>query len=104
MGLGIEEDLGVAHALAAGPGQVGPGQVIEVLFLAQYAAARVIDVEEGLQVAKNVGPANLLDGGIRQVNVVASSKLEHQIGLDGALDVQMKLGLWYISGEIRRVA
>src|SRR2546421_7753071 len=92
--LGIEEDLGMAHALAGGPGQVGPGEVVEVLLFEQYAAARVIDVEEGLQVAENVGPADVRDRGVRQGNGVSACQLEHQIRLEGALDVEMELGLW----------
>ena len=92
--LGIEEDLGVAHALASGPNQIGPGQVIEVLFLEKYAAARVIDVEEGLQVAENISVAHVLDRGIGQRNSVSACQLEHQLRLECALDVEMELGLW----------
>ena len=94
MRLGIEEDLGVAHALASGPNQIGPGQVIEVLFLEKYAAARVIDVEEGLQVAENISVAHVLDRGIGQRNSVSACQLEHQLRLECALDVEMELGLW----------
>ena len=77
MRLGIEEDLNVAHTLAGGPGQVGPGQIIEVLFLEKHTAARVVDVEEGLQVAEDVCPADVLDRGIGQGNGVSARQLEH---------------------------
>ena len=94
MSLRIEEDLGVTHALGGGTGQVSPGEVVEVLFPEQYATARVIDVEEGLQVAENVGAADVLDRGIWQGNGVPVRQLEHQLRLECALNVQMKLGLW----------
>src|SRR2546427_590418 len=94
MRLRIEEDLGMAHALAGGPGQVGPCEVVEVLFLEQHAAARVIDVEEGLQIAENISMADVLDRGIRQGNGVSARQLEHQLRLECPLDVKMELGLW----------
>ena len=46
VGLRIEEDLRVADALAGRPREIGPGQVVEVLFLDQNLASRVVDVEE----------------------------------------------------------
>src|SRR4029077_7374581 len=61
MRLRIEEDLGVAHALAGGPGQVSPGQIVEILLLQERAAARVIDVEERWQIAEDVGSADVFD-------------------------------------------
>src|SRR5438445_12340222 len=68
VGLWIEEDLGVAHALGGGPHQVRPGQVVEILFLQEHSAARVIDVEERLQIAEHVRPSNVLERSVRQTN------------------------------------
>ena len=55
VGLGIEEDLSSPDVLGRRPLQVGAGQVVEVLLLAQHGAGRVIDVEEGVQVAEHKG-------------------------------------------------
>src|ERR1700726_3390375 len=103
MGLGIEEDLRVLYALAGGPCHVCPGQVVEILFLEQYPAAGVIDVEERLQVAEYVGTADLLNRGIGQANAVSTGQREHQLGFERALDVKMQLGLGQVSGEGREV-
>src|ERR1700730_13127937 len=103
MGLGIEEDLRVFYALAGGPFQVCPGQVVEILLLEQYPAAGVIDVEERLQVAEYVGAPDLLNRGIGQANAVSAGQREHQLGFEGALDVKMQLGLGQVSGEGREV-
>src|SRR5438128_3799084 len=93
VGLRIEEDLRVAHALGGGPRQVGPGQIVEILFRQKHAAASVVDVEERLEIAEDVGAADLLDGGIGQLDTVAPRQLEHQLGLECAFDVQVQFGL-----------
>src|SRR5215213_9323626 len=59
MGLRVEEDLGVAHALGGGLSEVGPGQVVEVTLVEQYLGALVVEVQERLQVGEVVGLANL---------------------------------------------
>ena len=55
MGLRVEENLGVANALGGGPRQISPRQVIEVPLLQQHLATGVIDVEERLKIAEDIG-------------------------------------------------
>ena len=87
--LRIEEDLRMAHALAGRPVEIRPGQVVEVLFLEQYPAARIVDVEEGLQVAEDVGAANVVHRGIGHGDTVAARQREHEVRLERAFDVKM---------------
>src|SRR5438874_6764202 len=99
VGLWIEEDLGVTHALRGGPLQVGPGQVVKIQLLKEYMAARVIDVEERLQVAEDVGTSNVFDRRIRQADAISPCQLEHQLRLERPLDMQMQLRLRESRGE-----
>src|SRR6202022_4887132 len=91
MGLRVEENLGMPHALAGGAFEIGPGELVEILLLEQYPAAGVIDVEEGLQVTEDIGASEFLDRGIRQADPVAPGEPEHQLGLERALAMEMKL-------------
>ena len=55
VGLRVEENLGVANSLGGGPRQISPRQVIEVPLLQQHLATGVIDVEERLKIAEDIG-------------------------------------------------
>src|SRR5438552_5683791 len=55
VGLRIEEYLGMADTLAGRAAQVGGGQLVKVLLLQQHLAARVIEVEERLKIAEDIG-------------------------------------------------
>jgi len=93
MSLRIEEDLGPPDVLGRRPLQVGPGQVVEVLLLAQHGTGGVIDVEERLQVGEHIRAPEGLDRVIWQGDAVAPGQLEHERRLQGALDVQVQFGL-----------
>src|SRR2546423_11548746 len=99
VGLWIEEDLGMAHALRDGPLQIRPGQVVEILLFEEHSAASVIDVQERLQVAEHVRPSNIFNRRVRQSDVISPCQLEHQLGLERPLDMQMQLRLRESSGE-----
>jgi hypothetical protein len=87
--LRVEEDLGMPHAVRARPLEVGTRQVAEVALGLQHGHALVVDVEERLQVAERVGRAQLLDAREAQRDAVARGQLEHQLGLERALDVEV---------------
>jgi hypothetical protein len=55
VGLGIEEDLGVQHAVGGRPLEIGRHQVGEVVTGLEYLRSLVVDVEERLQVGEPVG-------------------------------------------------
>ena len=93
--LRIEEDLGVYDVLGAGLAEVGHGQVVEVLLDQQHGHALVVPDQERRQVGEGVRGPHRLHGGIRQVDVVARGEVELELGLQGALDVQMQFGLWH---------
>jgi hypothetical protein len=100
--LRVEEDLRVHHVVAAGPLQIRPRQVVEVLFLLQDSGARVVDLQKRLQVGKLVRRQGFLDGGVRQGHPVALAEREHQVGLERALDVYVELRLRELAYEIAR--
>ncbi len=93
MGLRVEEDFAVADVIGGGAAEIGHGQVVKVLFLAQHIGALVIDVEEVLQIGKGVGRAHLLHAFEGQGDAIALAQREHQLGFERALDMQVKLGL-----------
>src|SRR3546814_3023673 len=67
----------MAAAVRRDAGEVGHGQVVEVLLGPQHARALVVDVQEVLQVGEGVGGAHLLDRGERQRQPVAAGEGEH---------------------------
>ena len=75
VGLRVEEDLGVSHALGGRLLQVGQGQLVEILLLQEHAHAFVVEVEKGLEVGEVVGPARLLDGGVGEGEAVAPGEV-----------------------------
>ena len=94
MRLRVEEDLGVAHALAGRPREVGQREVVEVSLGEEYGAVGVIDVEEGLQVFEDVGATEFGHVGVGQRHAVPGRQLEDQLGLERALNVHVQLRLW----------
>src|SRR5918994_3982582 len=93
VGLRIEEHLGAAHVLDGGFLQVGPGQIVEIAFMEEHLGSLVINVQEGLEVAEVVGPAHLFHGGVAEGDLVTFGEREHQLGLQGTLDVDVQLRL-----------
>ena len=103
VGLGVEEDLGVAPAIGGEASEIGHAEVVEVLLGQQHLGALVVDIQEVLQVGEGVGGPDLLDALERQLDAVALGQLEHQLGLEAALDVQMQLGLGQAPDEIGEI-
>ena len=99
VGLGVEEDLGVAHIVGGGALEIGEGQILEVLTGQQHGRARVIDVEEVLQVREVIGRAHGLDAVVGDGDAVALRQFEHQLGLETALDVQVQFRLGQAGDE-----
>ena len=79
--LGIKEQLGVQHIVGLRAGEVGAGHVIEILLRPEHLGARVVDVQEALQVFKDIGRAHRVGAGIRQRNAVAPGEGKHLLGL-----------------------
>src|SRR2546430_2721482 len=94
----------MTHALAGGAAQVGEGQVVEVLLSNQDPAASVIDVEERLQIAEDVGSADLVDGSVGKADPVPARQLEHQLWFERALDMEVQLRFGQRSGEAAEIA
>ncbi|MNI88564.1 hypothetical protein D3C73_1458770 [compost metagenome] len=76
MCLRIEEGFGVHHVLFAALQEIGPGQVVEVLFGAQHVGAHVVQVQEFLKIAVVVGAAQGIDVGPGERHAVALRQLE----------------------------
>ena len=79
--------------------EIGGAEVAEIRLGAQHAGALVIDVEKVLQVGEAVGAPHLLDACERNVDAVALRQLEHQLGLEAALDMHVQLGLGQAGDE-----
>ena len=103
VGLGVEEDLGVASAVGGGAAEIGQRQVAEVGLGAQHVGALIVDVEEVLEIAEVIGRAERLDRGEGQGDAVAPGELEHLLGLEAAFDVQVQLSLRKAADEVGKV-
>ena len=91
--LRVAEHLGPSDAGCPGAGQVGGGEVVEVLGGPEHRQVGVVDVEEVLQAAEvGVARRQLRRVVRRQRDVVAAGQLDQQVGLEGALDVDVQLG------------
>ena len=90
--LRVEEDLRVPHALGGGAGEIGVGEVLEVLLGAQDGHELVVQVQEGLEVVEEVGGAQLFGVRVRQLDAVARGELEGQLGFEGSFDVEVEFG------------
>ena len=90
MALRIEEHLDMHEIVGARPLQIGPGQIIEILFRDQHGHALIIDVEKILQVRKLIGLAQRLDRRIGQRNAIATRQRKHQFRLEAALDMNVQ--------------
>ena len=99
VGLGVEEDLGMHDTLPGGPLEVGHGEVVEVELGDQDGAALVVDVEERLQIAEDVGPADTPHVGVGQGDTVADGQFEQQLRLQRPLDVDVEFGLGKVAYE-----
>ena len=91
--LRVEENLGAHYVFRSCPRKIGARQVVKILFLQQHAGALVVQVQERLQAAEGVGPAQALDVGIGQGDAVAARQREAHLGLQRAFDVDVQLGL-----------
>ena len=54
MGLGIKKYFAMTDVLGMRRLKVGPGHIVEVVFTYKYSGALIVDIEEGLEVAKFV--------------------------------------------------
>ncbi|MND73926.1 hypothetical protein D3C80_655120 [compost metagenome] len=93
VGLRVEERFGVDNVLRLAALQVSPGQVVEILFGAQYVGATVIKVEEFLQVVEGVGCPQGFDIAPWQGDLVAFGQGEQQLRLQRTLQVQVQFSL-----------
>ncbi len=91
--LRVEEHLDPRHPVRPRPGEVGRGEIGEVLRRAQHGHALVVQAEERAQVAERVRAPQRLDVPVRERHAVARGELERELGLERPLDVQVELGL-----------
>jgi hypothetical protein len=103
VGLRVEEDLHVDDLVGGGALEVGQHQIVEVFPGAQHVGTGVIQVEKALQAVEGVGGAQGGLVGIRQGDAVAAGQGEGQVGLQGAFNMQVKLGLGHAEGDVEGV-
>ena len=99
MELGIEEHLGVPAAIGVEPGEIGEREILEILLGLEDVGALVADVEKVLEVGEGVGLADFLHRLERDGDLVAAAELEHLVGLERALDVEVEFGLGQAADE-----
>src|SRR3546814_4565973 len=87
MGLWVEHDFGMSHAVAVGALQIGHGHVVEVVFGDQHAGARIVQIKERLQIFELIGRAQGLDRGKGQRNAIALRSEEHTSELQSLMRI-----------------
>ncbi len=91
--LRVEEDLRVAHAVAMGALEIGPGQVVEILLAAQHLHALEKEIQKLLQATEAIGGARLLHRAEAQAHAIALGQREHHLRLKTALDMHVQFCL-----------
>src|SRR5262249_31410578 len=104
MSLGIEEHLHMPQALGVDPGEIGRGEVMEILLGPEHRHALVVEVEQILELGEAVSLAQRLDGGVGKRDAVAGGELKHELGLEAALDMHVQLAFGQPFDEARQVA
>ena len=99
MELGIEEHLGVPAAIGVEPGEIGEREILEILLGLEDVGSLVADVEKVLEVGEGVGLADFIHRLERHRDLVAAAELEHLLGLERALDVEVEFGLGQAADE-----
>jgi hypothetical protein len=102
MPLGIEEHLDMPHILGRHPGEVGEGEIEEILPGPQHRHAGVIEIEKVLERVEPIGRPDRVDVGIRQRHAVARGEVHHHLGLERPLDVKMQLRLGHGRDELMK--
>ena len=97
--LGVEHHLDVDDAVGCHPGQIRPGEVVEVLACEQYRHPRVVEVQELLEVVELVGGAGVLGRREGDHDAVAFGEFDHQFRLERTFDVHVELGFREFAGE-----
>ena len=100
MGLRVEETLGAHDTVRASALEVGGGQVVEVVLVLEDVHGRIVDGQEGREVVELVGGTHLLDRGLTDVDAVLAGEGQLEVGLKGAFQVQVQLGLGQSEGEV----
>ena len=98
--LRIEEAFGAHDAVGAGALEVGGGQVVEVVLILEDVHGRVVDSQEGREVVELVRRLDLLYRGLADIDAVLAGQGQLQVGLEGAFQVQVQLGLGQSEGEV----
>ncbi len=76
--LRVEENFGVRDMIGERAFDVRHRHVVEIALVQQHARARVVDVEERLQVGERVGRAQRFNGVVRERHAVAFREFEDQ--------------------------
>jgi hypothetical protein len=99
MELGIEEHLGVPAAIGVEPGEIAEREIPEILFGLEDVGALIAEVEKVLEVGEGGGLADVLHRVERDRDLVAAGELEHLLGLERDLDVEVEFGLGQAADE-----
>ena len=100
MGLRVEEALGSHDTVGSGALEVRGGQVVEVVLILEDVHRRVVDGQEGRKVVELVRRLDLLDRGLADIDAILAGEGQLQVGLEGAFQVQVQLGLGQTEGEV----
>ena len=103
MGLRIEHDLGVDHAIGGRPSEVCSRKVVEVLACLQDLGTSVINIQKILQIREVVSRSHVLHRSIGNSDAIAFGEREHELRLKAAFDMQVKLGLGQSDDEAGEV-
>jgi len=99
MCLGVKHDFGMQDILLPGITQVGSGQFIKILFMAQNPGPGIVNIQKILKIAETVGLLQLLDIPVLGLHTIALGQIKQHGGLQCSLDMNMQLGFWEFADE-----
>jgi len=94
MGLGTKKYFAMTDVLGMRCLKVGPGHIVEVVFTYKYSDALIVDIEEGLEIAKFIGFMDFFQVAEWEPRSIARRELEHEFGLQRTLNVNIQFCFW----------
>jgi len=100
--LRIEKQLGMHHMICGSTLEIRPGHVVKILLMQKHAGARIVNVQEALQIRESVGSTQGFDTVVGQRHLIALGQGKNHLGLQRPFDVDVQFGFGHGPQQCRQ--